>query len=699
MRSYGIRTLLIAGAALVAVMPALIVAGASGLYLRDRMIESTLRRTQGSAEQLASIYEMLLDRHLSALATVASHLAVADLQDAAGVTAHLARVRAIHPSFASAIAVADPDGQIFAIASSVANPALSRVADREWFQEVLRTRKPLVDAQVIRSRTTGQSVVVLAAPVLRADGRLVAVVSGGLSLEDLARLAARAELGETGYPALAAADGTLLMHPRRDLVADGYSVAKEAVWAAMGAGAQGRLEQYDDLHGSRRIGGFATVANAGWKVWVGQAQAEINDALVDTYARTALLAGLGTGGGLLLAVFVAGAVARPIERLREAATAVAGGDLERTAEEGGPRETADLGRALNAMSTALRQRLQDEQEAQAGLRRDVAQYAGVARRIASGDLAVGVPPSSHAELGPLAASLNDMTSALARIVGEIGQATANLTSASSEILVATSQQVSATAEEAVAVKQTASSVAEVKQTGALAMQKARAVAQAAQRATEVVESGRRTVEASIEGSRESKQRMEALAQRILGFIEHAEAIAEINASVNELAEQSNLLAVNASIEAAKAGDVGRGFAVVAGEIKGLSDQSKQATAQVRRILTEIQKASQAAMLAAEQGVKSAEAGVGFAGQSGEAIHALANSITEAAQAGQQIVAASQEQQAGMDQIAAAMQNIEQSTNQTVAATRQVEGAARDLNDLAQRLSDLVAFAGGHRAGA
>ena len=95
--------------------------------------------------------------------------------------------------------------------------------------------------------------------------------------------------------------------------------------------------------------------------------------------------------------------------------------------------------------------------------------------------------------------------------------------------------------------------------------------------------------------------MEATAENILALAEQAQAIGEIIATVNDIAEQTNLLALNAAIEASRAGEQGKGFAVVAGEVKALADQSKKATAQVRQILGEIQKATNTAVLSTEEG--------------------------------------------------------------------------------------------------
>jgi len=168
-----------------------------------------------------------------------------------------------------------------------------------------------------------------------------------------------------------------------------------------------------------------------------------------------------------------------------------------------------------------------------------------------------------------------------------------------------------------------------------------------------------------------------------------QAVGEIVATVTDIAEQVNLLSVNAAIEAARAGDQGKGFSVVAQEIKSLAEQSKQATSQVRTILNEVQKGISAAVMVTEQGSKAADAGVKQAAEAGQAIKVLTDSVTESAQAATQIAASSQQQTVGMDQVVDAMENIKKASAESLSSTKQVEISASDLNKLSQKLKDLV----------
>ena len=264
-----------------------------------------------------------------------------------------------------------------------------------------------------------------------------------------------------------------------------------------------------------------------------------------------------------------------------------------------------------------------------------------------------------------------------------------LASSAAEILASTAQHASGATETSAAVTETVTTVDEVTQTADQAAQRAKSVADLASRAAAIGQTGRKAVQDSITGMNAVRTQVESIAQSIVALAEQAQAIGEITATVTEIAEQTNLLALNAAVEAARAGEHGRGFAVVAGEVRSLADQSKKATVQVRQILGEIQRATNAAVMATEQGTREVAAGTRQVSEAGETIRALAEAVGEASQAAAQIVASAGQQAAGMQQIRQAMGNVHEATQQSLASTRQAERAAEDLNEQGARLLALV----------
>jgi methyl-accepting chemotaxis protein len=279
---------------------------------------------------------------------------------------------------------------------------------------------------------------------------------------------------------------------------------------------------------------------------------------------------------------------------------------------------------------------------------------------------------------------------LRSITVPVTAAVGNLAAAASEILAATTQLASGSQEQAAAVTETVSTVDEVTQTSDQAAQRSKAVSEAAQRSVEVGKAGRRAIDETVTVMGKVKEQSESIAEGILGLAEQAQSIGEIIATVSEIAEQTNLLALNAAIEASRAGEHGRGFAVVAGEVKALADQSKKATAQVRQILGDIQKATNGAVMRTEEGTRSVNEAILVVGKAGDTIKTLAETITEAAQLAAQISASAGQQATGMTQINQAMKNINQVANQNLVSTKQAERAAQDLDILSTKLRLLIA---------
>jgi methyl-accepting chemotaxis protein len=314
----------------------------------------------------------------------------------------------------------------------------------------------------------------------------------------------------------------------------------------------------------------------------------------------------------------------------------------------------------------------------------------VAERVAAGDLTVAVPADdSPDEAGTLVQTLGRMVTQLRSQIGEIIEVVTALAASAAEITATSAQLAAAAAETAASYSETTLSIEEVKQTAQASIASAQDVSAGAQRTMQVSQTGEQTVTNTLEGIRQIREQMTFIAERVISLSEQGQAIGELIATVDDIAEQSNLLAVNAAIEAAKAGDQGKGFAVVAREVKSLAEQSRQATRQVRGILNEIQKATGSAVMATEQGTKTVESGVRQSAEVREALRVLGTNIAASAQMSHQIVAASQQQFTGIDQVTSAMESIREASGQNLEGARQLEVATRNLDALGQRLKQLT----------
>jgi hypothetical protein len=274
-------------------------------------------------------------------------------------------------------------------------------------------------------------------------------------------------------------------------------------------------------------------------------------------------------------------------------------------------------------------------------------------------------------------------------IQQLNNAAEQLNQASLNILMATSAQSTSASQQAAAINQITSTINEVKQTSQQALEKAQGVIDVAERSVEASKVGGRAVEQSIEGMHKIKEQVESIAEKILALSEQTQMIGEIIATVNDIAEQSKLLALNASIEAAKAGEHGKGFAVVSMEIRNLAEQSKQATVQVRKILGEIQKATNSAVIVTEEGSKRVETGVELANSAGVNIHQLTEAIEESARMAKQIAASAKQQSIGMEQVSIAMGNINKASGENVKSIKQTEQVSRSLGALTGQINKLI----------
>ncbi|MBI5572606.1 MAG: methyl-accepting chemotaxis protein [Desulfomonile tiedjei] len=315
--------------------------------------------------------------------------------------------------------------------------------------------------------------------------------------------------------------------------------------------------------------------------------------------------------------------------------------------------------------------------------------ANLAEAISRGDLTRRVVVHKSDEVGRLSTSLNKMADMLRNHSTRILDGVTVLTSSSGDISSSVSSLSTNISRSVAAVNQTAATVEEVRRAALISAEKAKEVAMRSDDAVRVSETGLKATEDTVGRMNVLREQMTAIRGTVMTLQEKTLEIKKIMTAVQDVAAQSNLLAVNASIEAARAGDQGKGFGVVADEIKGLADRSRTATSEAARILEEIGQAVSGVVVATEEGSVAAESGLEQAVRTGESIRELAATVRASSEAANVIGASSGQQVVGVAQVSDAIKDIETAMSQNIGSTSQLEESVHQLADLGTQLKELT----------
>ncbi|MBC7906463.1 MAG: methyl-accepting chemotaxis protein [Rhodospirillaceae bacterium] len=316
-------------------------------------------------------------------------------------------------------------------------------------------------------------------------------------------------------------------------------------------------------------------------------------------------------------------------------------------------------------------------------------FMGFVQMVGQGDLTHMLPELAGGELSRMGAHLNGMRESLRTVATQTRAAAENVNAATAQIRTTAQEQAAVAAEQLSAIEETSATLTEITQSGAQITARAQEVERNAQDASGISDQGLTAVAATVASMDSIREQVESVASTIVSLSERTLAISEITLTVNTIAERSHLLALNASIEAAAAGEHGRTFTVVAGEIKRLADQAREATQRVRGNLGEILQGINSSVMLAEEAAKRVEAGRIQTEATDRTIRSMADAIQESVQAFQQIVAATNQHQIGLEQVMQALGSIRQAASQTSSTTRELEGAATNLNGLSEALVEAV----------
>jgi methyl-accepting chemotaxis protein len=311
------------------------------------------------------------------------------------------------------------------------------------------------------------------------------------------------------------------------------------------------------------------------------------------------------------------------------------------------------------------------------------------QELTQGNLTVKIETSIRRdEIGRLINSFKDMVATLILQTQQMTEGASSISSSVAQLSSAASQLATSTSEVSSSISEISTTAEEVRQTALMTNERAEQVNATSDNALETSQEGLRFTQESRQSMNRIKEDMDYVANTIMTLSQQSQNISEIINVVTDLADQSNILSVNASIEAAKAGEYGKGFSVVAQEVKSLANQSKEATHQIKTILNDIQKFTGESVMAVERATKAVDAGLHLSEQTRQTIETLAESVSEAVEATSQITASSREQLTGMDQVTQAIESIQEASRYNLDSAKQLESASKDLENIAGKLKEL-----------
>lgn len=433
-----------------------------------------------------------------------------------------------------------------------------------------------------------------------------------------------------------------------------------------------------------------------------------NDALSDQVSWVMLgTLVLGIVLALSLGLFLARVIGRPVQQLDEAAVRIREGDYDVTVDVTSSDEIGHLAESFNLMVEGIQQAGADllaekasvEAKVEEAVREAEAQRAYLSgaidemlemiARFADGDLTVELQASRQDKISELYAGFNRAVEQMRVMLRKVDDAVKATSSSATEISVSSEQLAGAMQEQSAQATEVAAAVEQMVRTIVENSSNTSRAAQVTEEFGDVAREGGAVVEQTVSKIRQIAEVVRMSTETVTRLGDSSEQIGAIVSVINDIADQTNLLALNAAIEAARAGEQGRGFAVVADEVRKLAERTSDATKEIATMIKTIQTETQAAVRAMDQGNTEVAAGLELADRAGESLQRVVEGSRNTVDMITMIAAASEEQSATSEQISRSVEMISSVSGQSAEGVTQIARTADDLSRLTVELGSLV----------
>ncbi len=323
-----------------------------------------------------------------------------------------------------------------------------------------------------------------------------------------------------------------------------------------------------------------------------------------------------------------------------------------------------------------------------------------AERISAGSLEEQIKVESNDEVGQLASAFNNMTQVIVknmqgeidkgnRILVSVKEAIQQLSTSANELMAISTQQAAGSTEQATAVQQATTTSEEISATAKQVAENAGRVETLADNAAASSTEGLSAVATAVEGMTVLKAQVQSIAEAMLGLGENSQKIGGIIDIIDEISDQTNLLSLNAAIEAAGAGEAGKRFSIVANEVRRLADRTADATNQVKVLIAQIQQATNGTIMLTEEGTKGVDAASSLVANISEALEKITAAVVETTSAASEIKLMTQQQTTASEQMTETIAEVRDVAVQVAASSQETSQSITELTGLAERLQDLV----------
>lgn len=321
--------------------------------------------------------------------------------------------------------------------------------------------------------------------------------------------------------------------------------------------------------------------------------------------------------------------------------------------------------------------------------RPLAELSRAALGVAGGDLRQEVKRDGNDEVADLARSFARMISELQSMLAELKEAAGALAQESDAMLAAATRQAAMAAQQSASVAEMNASIREIAQTSSVATEHADRVIVVTQTAEESSRAGEGIVEEAVGSTAHVEEHVTTIASRLGDLSSRASQIGDIIATVKDLASRSNVLALNAAIQASRSGEASAGFSVIAREMRALAEQSSGTAGEVPKLLGEIVESAQSAATATQQGTEKARSTAALARRAGATIGNLTSVCRESAAAARHIADSSRQQATGVNEVVTALAQLARAAEGNVEGSEEMRRVAERLKTVSGRLTHLA----------